>query len=93
MVIAPLLLSALQLPGAAASAAALPVVINTWAFRKAAETGAPAGERVGQGRWVFPPLLLLLRGRRGSGWWFKNRTRLLGLAVWQEAAGCEAAAV
>ncbi|XP_075005396.1 N(4)-(beta-N-acetylglucosaminyl)-L-asparaginase isoform X2 [Calonectris borealis] len=34
---APLLLVVLQLAGAA-SAAALPVVINTWAFRKAAET-------------------------------------------------------
>ncbi|XP_037255281.1 N(4)-(beta-N-acetylglucosaminyl)-L-asparaginase isoform X2 [Falco rusticolus] len=37
MVVAPFLLVLLQLVGAA-SAAALPVVINTWAFRKAAET-------------------------------------------------------
>ncbi|KAM9236952.1 N(4)-(beta-N-acetylglucosaminyl)-L-asparaginase isoform 2-T2 [Leptosomus discolor] len=37
MAVAPLLLVVLQLAGAA-SAAALPVVINTWAFRKAAET-------------------------------------------------------
>ncbi|XP_014800970.1 PREDICTED: N(4)-(beta-N-acetylglucosaminyl)-L-asparaginase [Calidris pugnax] len=36
-VVAPLLLVALQLAGAA-SAAGLPLVINTWAFRKAAET-------------------------------------------------------
>lgn len=46
--VAPLLLVVFQLAGAA-SAAALPVVINTWAFRKAAETGAPAGGRAGAG--------------------------------------------
>ncbi|XP_054680264.1 N(4)-(beta-N-acetylglucosaminyl)-L-asparaginase isoform X3 [Grus americana] len=37
MMVVPLLLVVLQLAGAT-SAAALPVVINTWAFRKAAET-------------------------------------------------------
>lgn len=46
MLVVPLLLVALQLAGGA-SAGALPVVINTWAFRKAAETGAPAGDRAG----------------------------------------------
>lgn len=37
-------------PAGAASAAALPVVINTWAFRTAAETGVPAGSRAAAGR-------------------------------------------
>lgn len=67
MLVVPPLLVALQLAGGA-SAGALPVVINTWAFRKAAETGAPAGDRAGggtQGRAVpIAPSLLLLRGRR-----------------------------
>lgn len=41
---ASLLLIALQLAGpCGAAATALPVVINTWAFRKATETGVPAG--------------------------------------------------
>lgn len=48
MVVVSLLLVVLQ-PAGAALAAALPVVINTWAFRKAAETGAPVGGRVGRG--------------------------------------------
>lgn len=77
--VAPLLLVVFQLAGAA-SAAALPVVINTWAFRKAAETGAPAGGRAGAGgagqgravpfcadRSVLPRCSLLqLRSRRGA---------------------------
>lgn len=44
-VVAQLLLVVLQLAGScgAGTTAALPVVINTWAFRKATETGAPAG--------------------------------------------------
>lgn len=62
-VVAQLLLVVLQLAGScgAGSTAALPVVINTWAFRKATETGAPAGGsaaplRGSGGCWVLPLL-------------------------------------
>lgn len=48
---ASLLLIALQLAGpCGAAGTALPVVINTWAFRKATETGVPAG-RGGAGQY------------------------------------------
>lgn len=67
-----LLLIALQLAGpCGAAGTALPVVINTWAFRKATETGVPAG-RGGAGQDST--------GHRGR-WWGEGRLReLVGAA-------------
>lgn len=61
-----LVLIALQLVGPCGVAgAALPLVINTWAFRKATETGVLAGEGGwgSAGRWV-----LVLRNGRWRVW-------------------------